>query len=69
MSRSTPIIARIGGILLFVGVGMLAVAQLWLSDDHLATPLQPGLLLPVAAGVWILSLASARTRMDDLDNR
>jgi hypothetical protein len=67
VSRSTPIIARIGGILLFAGVGMLAVAQVWLSDDHVATPLQPGLLLPLAAGVWILSVTSARTRMDELD--
>ena len=51
VSRTTRIVARTSGIMLLVGVVLLAVAQIWLSDDHVATPVQPSLLLPLAAGV------------------
>ena len=65
---TTRIVARTSGIMLVVGVVLLALAQIWLSDDHVATPVQPSLLLPLAAGVWLLSVTAARTRMDELDS-
>jgi len=68
VSRTTRIVARTSGIMLLVGVVLLALAQIWLSDDHVATPVQPSLLLPLAAGVWLLSVTAARTRMDELDS-
>ncbi|GAA2103978.1 hypothetical protein GCM10009841_21520 [Microlunatus panaciterrae] len=65
--RPTHILARAGGTLLLISVGLLALAQIWLSDDYVATPLQPRLLMPVAAGLWLLSVATAKRRMDELD--
>lgn len=45
---------------------LLALSQLWLGNDEFATPLQPGLLLPVAAGGWLLSLRRARLSWQEL---
>jgi hypothetical protein len=66
--RPTRVLARVGGGMLIVSVVLLAMAQTWLSDDHVATPLQPGLLIPLAAGVWLLSATAARAAMDELDS-
>jgi hypothetical protein len=66
--RPTRVMARVGAAMLIVSVVLLAVAQIWLSDDHVATPLQPGLLVPLAAGVWLLSARTAKAAMDELDS-
>ena len=63
-SRSTLILARVGAAVLIASPILLAAAQHWLSNPTLAAPLQPGLLVPILAGVWLLSIAAARSRID-----
>ena len=62
--RSTLILTRIAGATLIASPVLLAVAQHWLSNKTLATPVQPGLLVPLLAGIWLLSIAAARSRVD-----
>jgi len=64
ISRSTLILARVGGAILIASPILVGAAQLWLSNRALATPVQPGLLVPILAGIWLLSIAAARSRLD-----
>jgi len=63
-SRSTLIVAQVSGAVLIASPILLAAAQRWLSNPMLATPLQPGLLVPILAGIWLLSIAATRSRLD-----
>jgi len=64
ISRSTLIVARVAGAILIASPILMAAAQHWLSNRTLATPVQPGLLVPMLAGIWLLSIAAARSRLD-----
>ncbi len=62
--RRTLIVARISAAALIASPILLGLAQHWLSNRTLATPVQPGLVVPLFAGIWLLSIAAARARLD-----
>lgn len=59
-------LAMIAGVGLILVTALLTLSQLWLDNDDFATPLQPGLLLPVSAGGWLLSLRRGRLSWQEL---
>ena len=47
---------------------LIAFGQRWITNSDFASPLQPGLLVPRGASIWLLSVAYVRSNWDAISS-